>query len=217
MFKKINKVVKAYIFWDLSINSALGLMNPIFAIFILQKVATGNVREAAITAGFATLFYWITKLILQMPIAGYLDKNKGEMDDFWFFVAGTLVVGLSQIGFIFSSLPWHIYALQVLYAAGFSMITPSATSIFVRHIDKGSEAYETGLDNTLSGVGIGVMGAIGGVIAGYIGFQFIFILTGFLTLASIPFIFSIKKEMRLSINHNINKLSIEESEKPRIS
>jgi|SRR3989344_465996 len=195
MSKNINKVVRAYIYWDLTVNSAWGLLGPVFAIFLLDKIATGNLVEGAKIAGFSTLVYWVTKGIFQMPIGTYLDKSSGEVDDFWFFVIGVVITGLVPFGFLISYLPWHIYSLQMLHAIGMAMVVPSSTAIFIRHTDKGHEAYESSLDSTLLGTGVGVTGALGGIIAAYFGFKLIFILTGFFTLFSVFFIFLIKKDM----------------------
>ena len=195
MSKNINRVVRAYVYWDLMVNSAWGLLSPVFAIFLLEKIATGNVIEGAKIAGFSTLFYWITKSILQVPIGKYLDKSVGESDDFWFYVVGVIITGLVPFGFLFSYLPWHIYIFQIFHAIGMSMVIPSSTAIFIRHTDKGHEAYETSLDSTVLGVGAGITGALGGIMVGFFGFKLIFILTGIFTFASVFFIFLIKKDM----------------------
>ena len=195
MFKGVNKVMRAYIYWDFVINSGWGLLGPVFAIFLLETIAIGNVAEGAKIAGFSTLFYWTTKSILQIPIGHYLDKNHGEIDDFWFYVIGTVITGLVPFGFLFSSVPWHIYALQILHGVGMSMIIPSSYAIFIRHTDKGREAYESGLDSTLLGVGAGFAGALGGIMAGYIGVKLIFVLTGIFTFISVFFIFAVRKDM----------------------
>lgn len=195
MFKGVNRVMRAYIYWDFVINSAWGLLGPVFAIFLLEKIAAGDMVYGAQIAGFATLFYWATKAIVQMPISSYLDKNHGEVDDFWFYVVGTVITGIVPFGFLFASVAWHIYALQMLHAIGMSMIIPSSYAIFIRHTDRGREAYESGLDSTLLGVGAGITGAVGGVLAGYIGFQLIFVLTGVFTLLSVFFLFGVRGDM----------------------
>lgn len=200
--------MRAYIYWDFVINSAWGLLGPVFAIFLLEKVAGGNLVEGAKIAGFATLFYWITKAILQIPIGNYLDKNHGEIDDFWFYIIGTFITGLVPFGFLFALVPWHIYLLQVVHAIGMSMIIPSSYAIFIRHIDKGREAYESGLDSTLLGIGAGITGALGGIMAGYIGFQLIFILTGIFTMVSVLFIFAVKKDMLPRVPRNIHEFPV---------
>jgi hypothetical protein len=208
MFKGVNKVMRAYIYWDLVINSGWGLLGPVFAIFLLEKIAGGNVIAGVKIAGFATLFYWVAKSVLQMPIGHYLDKNHGEIDDFWFYVVGTLITGFVPFGFLLSTQAWHIYALQILHATGMSMIIPSSYAIFIRHTDKGKEAYESSLDSTFLGVGAGIAGAIGGVLAGYIGFDLIFILTGLLTFVSVFFIFWVKKDMLPKVPQNVHEFPV---------
>lgn len=209
MFKGVNKVMWAYIYWDLAINSAWGLLGPVFAIFLLQTIAAGNVANGARIAGFATLFYWMTKSVVQISIGNYLDKNHGEIDDFWFYIIGTIITGLVPFGFLFSSMPWHIYVLQIIHAIGMSMVIPSSYAIFIRHVDKGKEAYESGLDNTIMGMGAGIAGAFGGIMAGYFGFKLIFILTGVFTLISVFFIFAVRKDMLPKVPRNIHEFPID--------
>jgi len=132
MFKGVNKVMRAYIYWDLVINSAWGLLAPVFAIFLLEKIAIGNVAQGARIVGFATFFYWITKSILQIPIGRYLDKNHGEIDDFWFYVIGVLITAFVPFGFLFSSAPWHIYVLQIIHATGMSMVIQANATVFFK-------------------------------------------------------------------------------------
>jgi len=206
MFKGINKVIKVYIYWDLVINSAWGLLGPVFAIFLLQVIAVGDIAEGAKIAGFAALAYWITKSILQIPIGHYLDKNHGEKDDFWFYVVGVILTGLVPFGYLMATQPTHIYLLQVIHAFGMSMVIPSSYAIFIRHVDKGKEAYESSLDSTLLGAGVGITGAIGGIMASYVGFQIIFILTGTLTLISALLLFAIRGNMDPKTPHNIHEI-----------
>lgn len=208
MFKGVNRVMRAYIYWDLMVNSAWGLLGPIFSIFLLQNVASGDIALGAKVAGFSTLAYWITKAVLQIPIGNYLDKNHGEIDDFWFFVIGSMLTGLVPLGFLFSFEPWHIYVLQIFHAVGMSMVIPSSYAIFIRHTDKGHEAYESSLDSTLLGIGAGVAGAIGGVAAGYIGFKYIFLLTSIFTFISVIFIFKVRSEMLPKMPRGVHPLPV---------
>jgi MFS family permease len=169
---KINKVVKIMIQADLIFVSAFGLITPIFAVFILNQIKGGDVR----VIGFAAAIYWILKSLLQVPIGKYLDKNIGEKDDFYFVVIGYFLAVLVPLGYIFSSLPWHVYGLQALYAVGMGMAIPGWAAIFTRHIDKGKEAFEWSLESTAMGLGAGITGAIGGILASKFGFNIVFIL-----------------------------------------
>jgi len=184
MAKIISKIIKVLITSDFFFNLGWGLLSPVFAIFILEKIATQSITEAAKVAGFAALFYWITKSIIQVPIGYYLDKNHGEKDDFWFMVIGTFLASFVPIGYLFSSMPWHIYLLQILHAIGMSMAFPSWLAIFTRHIDKGREAFEWSMETTSIGAGAGIAGGVGGIMAGVFGFKILFIFVSGLTIFS---------------------------------
>lgn len=171
MFKSINKVVKFLIYSDFMLSSGFGLVSPIFAIFLVGRVQGGDVR----VAGTAAAIYWIIKSLLQIPLGKYLDKNHGEKDDFYFMIVGVIASSSVPLGYIFSSLPWHIYLLQVILAFGMAMNVPAWSAIFTRHIDKGKEAFEWSLESTLYGIGAGVTGALGGFLASKFGFNAVFI------------------------------------------
>jgi len=201
MFKAVNKVIKVYIYWDLVLNSAWGLLGPVFAIFLVQNISGGSLVEGAKVAGFATLFYWITKSIIQVPIGHYLDINHGEYDDFWAGVIGTIITGFVPFGYLLSTTAWEIYALQVIHAIGMALVVPSTYAIFIRHCDKGHEALESSLDSTLLGVGVGITGAIGGITAAYFGFQTIFLLAGVFTIISAFLWLFVREEMAPHDHH----------------
>ncbi len=162
---------------DLIFISAFGFITPIFAIFITNQIKDGDIR----VVGFAAAIYWILKSFLQIPIGRYLDKNHGEKDDFYFVVVGYCLAALVPLGYIFSSLSWHIYGLQAFYAIGMAMAVPAWAAIFTRHIDKGKEAFEWSLESTAIGLGAGITGAIGGILASKFGFEVVFI---FATIAA---------------------------------
>lgn len=196
---KINKIVKVLIISDFFFNCAWGLLTPIFALFIAQKI-TGSNTTAAEVAGFSALFFWTIKSVLQIPIGKYLDKNHGEKDDFWFMFIGHIIIGITPFGYLFSTSPWHIYALQIVYAIGMAMLVPPWMAILTKHIDKGKEAFEWGLSSTVFGFATGITGAIGGIIAASLNFELIFILCGAINLVSAFALLYIRKELYLGGN-----------------
>lgn len=176
--KPINRVIKILVFSDLILISGFGLVAPIFAIYITDQIRGGDVK----VAGFAAAIYWILKSIAQIPVALALDRHKGEKDDFWCLIFGSLFTALVPLGYLVSSLPWHIYGLQALYALGMATAIPAWAAIFTRHIDKGREALEWSLDSTAIGVGAGITGAIGGLLVSRFGFDFVFVLVSVLVV-----------------------------------
>ncbi len=186
MLKSINKVIKILTFSDVLLLTGFGFVSPIFAIFITDQIQGGNVE----VVGFAAAVYWIVKSALQIPLGNYLDRVKGERDDLWFVVIGNILAAVAVFGFIFSSLPWHIYLFQAVYSLGMAMNIPGWSAIFTRHIDKGKEAFEWSARSTFIGIGAGISGAFGGIIATQFGFNVLFVGVGIFALASafLPFL-----------------------------
>lgn len=197
----INKVVKTLVVSDLFLNLGWGLLSPIFAIFILEKISNTGPAQAAQIAGLAALFYWIPKSFLEIPIAIYLDKVHGEKDDFWFAFFGLLIISLVPIGYTYSSVPWHIYFFQVVYALGMAMALPSWLAIFTRHIDKGKEAFEWGLETTSIGTGAGIAGGLSGLLVAILGFKSLFIFVSGFTIFAAILLLLIRKHVFLRDGH----------------
>lgn len=191
----MNKIIKNLIIGDVFFNSALGLIAPIFALFIVLKITQGNAAKAAQVVGVATLLLWILKSLLQIPIGKYLDKKQGEKDDYWVMFFGHVIVALIPFGYLFSTEVWHIYVLYLLQAVGMAMLVPSWYAIFGRHIDLGKEAYEWGTDSTLLGIGVGITGALGGFLMATFNFDIIFIISGILGIISAILLLFIKNEI----------------------
>jgi len=173
MFKfiNVNKVIKILILSDLALITGMGFVAPIFAIFLTNNIKGGTIE----VVGFAAAIYWIVEALILIPSGKYLDKNHGEKDDLLFIVIGNFLAASAVFGYIFSRLPWHIYFLQGIYAMGMGMNIPGYTAIFTRHVDKGREAFSWGLRGASVGVGAGIAGALGGVIAYRFGFNTLFI------------------------------------------
>ncbi|MDP3052337.1 MAG: MFS transporter [bacterium] len=171
---KINKIIKILILSDMALLTGLGFVAPIFAIFLTNNIKGGNIE----VAGFAAAVYWIVKSLIIVPFGKYLDRNHGEYDDLLFVIIGNLFAAMAVLGYLFSSLPWHIYFLQAIYALGMGMNIPGYTAIFTRHIDKGKEAFEWSVRSALVGFGAGIASALGGIIAYRFGFNTLFIGVG---------------------------------------
>jgi MFS family permease len=191
MLRSINKVIKILVFSDLVLLFAWGLITPILAIFIVQSIQGGNAQVAGLAIGI----YWLSKSLLQIPIAHFLDKKAGEKDDYYALIFGTLLASFVPLGFIFATLPWHIYLLQFIHALGMAFAIPSWAGIFTRHIEKGREAFCWSLDSSALGIGAGVAGIVGGTIAKTFGFLPLFLGVAILGIISALLIFFIKKEI----------------------
>lgn len=180
---------------DFFLNYGLGLLGPIFALFIAQTITAGSTAEAAKIAGIASLLYWIPKSILQIPVGRYLDKNHGERDDYWFMILGLFITAIVPFGYLVSFLPWHIYLLQLLQGIGMALALPPWLALFTKRVDKGNEAFEWATESTFIGFGAGIGGAVGGTIAALFGFNVVFIGVGAFSLFSVVILLLLRKQV----------------------
>jgi len=188
-YLKVNRVIKYLILADLTFWSGWGLLSPIFAVFVIKNIEGGSLSVIGLASGI----YWILKSLLRIPIGIFLDSRRGEEDDFWFLFFGLVLSSLVPFGYLMAKYPWHIYLLQSLQAFGMAMALSGWTAIFTRHIDQGKEATEWGLDATFVGLGIGISGILGGMIAQIFGFKTIFVLVGISGLLAASLLFGILK------------------------
>ncbi|MDO8443781.1 MAG: MFS transporter [Candidatus Azambacteria bacterium] len=176
--KFINKIIRVLVIGDVMFFSAFGLIGPIFAIFVTNQIAGATVA----TVGFATTINLLTRALLQMPVARYIDRHKGEKDDFKFMIAGSTLVSIVPFIYLFINTPMHLFMAQVVLGVGGALANPGWFAIFTRHIDKGKEGTEWTLENVSVGLAAAGTAAIGGVLAQNFGFQNLFLIVGVLSL-----------------------------------
>ncbi|MDP1629437.1 MAG: MFS transporter [bacterium] len=211
-FLPINKIIKVLILSDFIIASAFGLVAPIFALFLTDKIQGGTIE----TVGFAMAFYWVAVVLTRLPIARYVDRTESEKDDFYFMILGSILISIVPFLFLASSKIWHIYLIQMFYGLGYSLRLPGWYGMFTRHIDKGQEGYDWSMDTVLAGAGSAVTAALGGVLAARLGFEILFMFIGIMAIfgsAVLIFLYYIvapnhgskKEEKELSIDGHEKK------------
>lgn len=197
---KINKIVKYLILADIAFWTGWGLVTPIFAIFIVEKIQGGT----ALVVGVATAIYWFFRSLLVLPAGKVLDKYIGEKDDYLFLVAGDFIAALVLFGYILAIYPWHIYLLQVFYGIGMAMSLAGWRAIFTRNIDKGKEASEWALDDTLLSMGTALAGIVSGLLVTKLGYEITFVIAGTLGLLSVILLLCLRKDIEGVFNRNFH-------------
>lgn len=205
-FKQIPKVILILTWVDVLVISGFGLVMPVFAIFVTRQIEGGS----ATIVGIATAIYWLTKSILQMPVANYLDKNKGEKDDFYAMLFGYSILTIVPFMYLFASEPTHVFILQGLMGVGDAFGVPAYLAVFSRHINKFHESTEWTFRSIPIGLASAGTGALGGILADQFGFRLVFLITGalaFFALVSLTFIYPYlekRKDMPFSVaSHSI--------------
>lgn len=191
----INRIIKTLIGADLMFMSASGFITPVFAIFLIESIKGGSAQ----LAGTAVAIYWLTKSILRIPIAYYLDKNRSEYDDFYTMIIGFSIYTVSHFLYLFANTPFHIYAIQLLMGIGGAFAFTPWYGFFSRHIDKYHENFEWSLEISLVGFGISGAGFAAGFIAERFGFAPLFLISGTLSLMGTLFLLFIGKSIKVEI------------------
>jgi len=187
----MNSVIRFLILSDLVWNGAVGLLGPIFALFVVDFVKGANPA----VVGAAATIYLVTKSLLQVPAASIIDRIRGEKDDFWILFIGSVLAGLMPLSYLLVHTPLQLYIVQFLYGACVAFTFPSYMAIFTRHIDREKEGTEWGIYFTLNDLSAAVTATVGGVLAQTVGFHNLIVGLVLLSLCGVALLFPIKRYM----------------------
>lgn len=171
LLKNVSPVIRYLILGDVVYYAGVGLLGPIFALFIVDKIEGGSAE----IAGAAIAIFLLTKSLAQIPAGYIIDKVAGEKDDFWFMFGGLLAASVLQFMYLFVHTPFDLFLIQFLMGIALAFNFPSFMALFTRHISEKREAtlwsiYYTLLDLLSAGAA-----AIGGILAIIFGFKIIII------------------------------------------
>lgn len=190
---KLNPIIKLLIASDLIAQGSLGLLAPIFAIFIDKSITD---TDPVIAAGMASAIYLFTRSAFQIPIARLLDSIKGERDDFSAMFWGMICSSLLPIAYLYIDSSLELYFIQFLLGLCVAFTYPSFMSIFTKHIDKGEEGTEWGIYYTFTDISTAATSAIGGVFAATYGFNLVIIVTVIFSVIGTLILWPIKNYLR---------------------
>lgn len=188
---KVNIVIKILILSDFLIWSAYNLLAPVFAIFITNHIQGATIEVVGIASGL----YFICKSVFEVPVGVYIDKTKGEKDDLYTAIGGTIMFALIYILYIYIDQVWQLYVLQVFLGISAALAFPGWYSIFTRHVDKDQEGFEWSMYDVMLGVGIAAASALGAFIADIFGFRYLFLIVSAITILGAVFLFLIKNKI----------------------
>ncbi len=187
-----HKVINNLILSDIFILSGFGLISPVLAVFFTEQIHGGSLG----VAGLASTVYLITKSLLILPIGRYIDRKKGEKDDFYAMFLGSTLTSFVPFSYLFINNPTQVYLVQTLYGLGEALSYPSWLAIFTRHVGKKKTGFTWGLYYTMTDVFGAVTAGVGGAIANRLGFKPLFIVVGMMSLVGSSVLLLFYKEIR---------------------
>jgi len=176
-----NHIVKILIVYIFAVNSAAGLFAPLLAVFA-SELLDGSLR----VAGFAIAIYSIVKSLVQVPCAKFIDRRKGEFDDYLVLLLGAVLGTIYVFSLAYISYARALYVLSIFSGVADALFMAAYYGIFSRHIDKANSGYEWSMYSVWGlTVSTALGGAIGGILAESYGFRTTFFVAGFMNLFAI--------------------------------
>ncbi|MBU4579441.1 MFS transporter [Patescibacteria group bacterium] len=192
--KDINPVIRLLIISDTILVGAAGLLGPIFALFIEDFIQGGDAAVAGLAAGI----YLFTKSVLQIPIAHFIDRIRGEKDDFWLMFIFTILIAFIPLLYLIIDTPLQLYIVQFILGIFTAFTFPTYMALFTRHIDKEKEGTEWGIYFTLTDLTSALLAVAGGYIATTQGFPVLIIAVVIVSFIGALLLWPIRSYIRTS-------------------
>jgi MFS family permease len=193
MAKKLNVVISTLIVSDALLFFALGLLSPIFGIFILENIEGSTL--AAI--GTASAVYWIARVTSVLPISKLLDVLKGEKDEYYAVIIGTFGLAILPLFYIVATDVTHIYIIEFFKGLAGALAVPAWRILFTKFVDRKLVGLGWSLEDVCVGVATASSAYIGAMIAEHFGFRILFIMVSIMGSIAAIFLTRLYKEKRI--------------------
>ncbi len=170
----MNRVIKLLLFSDIFLVTGFGLIEPVFAIYVSDKLTGGSV----FAVGLASTIYFVTKSLVELPFSRYVDTHNRRK--FWLLL-GTMCTAAVPLIYVFATRVEHIYLAQILYGIGSGLAFPTWLGLWSTSLDTHHESYEWSIYQAMTGFGAGAAAAVGSALVELVGFQFTFIIVGLIS------------------------------------
>ena len=161
MHKALKILIISSMFWNFSI----GLLTPIFAIFVQQM--GGGIIEASRAWFLYTLLVGVS-IVTFGQIEDKISKRK-------MFLIGRILFTMGAASYFFVENIEHLYFVQIVLAISLAIIDPAFNALFSKSLRKGKESTEWSIWEGAIYVVIALGSIVGGVVASVYGFKTLFV------------------------------------------
>jgi MFS family permease len=176
--KRINLVISTLIISDLFLFFGLGLLSPIFGVFVLDHIQGSSLE----VVGIATSVYWLARVVSVVPVSWLLDRLKGEKDEYYAVLVGTFTMALLPLLYIWADQPAHIYLIELGKGVANSLAVPAWRILFTKFVDRNLIGFEWSFEDVCVGLATALSAYIGAVIADSFGFKILFVMVSFISI-----------------------------------
>jgi MFS family permease len=164
------KWLKVLLLADFFMILAMGMLTPIYAIFV-EEIG-GDILSAS---GAWAMFTFTAGLLIWL-LARYQDKARQHGVPHKRFISlGYLIRCLAFLGYFFVADKFQLFAVQALLGIGVATSVPAYDSLYSRLLSKGRYASEWGAWEGMNLIVAAIAAVIGGFVANYFGFKTLFL------------------------------------------
>lgn len=192
--KKLNFAISTLVLSDLFLYFGLGLISPIFSIYILENIPGAKLE----TIGTSVAIYWLARIFSVIPISWVLDEIKGEKDEYYAVLIGTTALAILPLFYIFATQVVHLYLIEMCKGIANSLIVPAWRVLFTRFADKNRIGFSWSLADLCIGVATAGGAYLGSVVAQYFGFKVLFVMVSILSSFAAYYLTRLYKEARIN-------------------
>ncbi|QQR84020.1 MFS transporter [Candidatus Peregrinibacteria bacterium] len=162
----MKKGIKILLVSDGWVNLALGMIGPIYAIFV-EEIG-GDILDAS----WAFSTYMFTAGIIMYLLSKWEDKAKHKEK---FVVAGYALTSLGCLMYFFVHNQATLLLTQAVLGLSVAILSPSFDAIYSHYVKASEEASNWGIWEALSYIATAIAAIIGGYIANSFGFKTLFV------------------------------------------
>ena len=172
----VKKNIKKILFINSFFVFSQTMFLPLYAIYIQR------IDQAVFHVGGIWSCYILAYGLITFFARKYLNNTEYSSN---FMILNFCIKIIGWIGYIYVSELWSLYAIQILFAIGEAIGTPSYDLLYSINLTEGDYATDWGLDKSVNAFITAAGAFIGGFIVHYFGFIILLIIMIFLSTWSI--------------------------------
>lgn len=166
---KLNRNIKILLYGGNIWYLGEGMLGPLFAVF------TERVGGDVLDITWAWALYLIVAGLLYIVVGKISDKyNNTEK----IMVMGYALNAIFTFGYLFVSVPWHLFVVQAGLGVAAAMATPTWDTLYAKHENRKHGGFQWGLAGGEAQIITGVAIIIGGYIISFASFTVLFLTMG---------------------------------------
>ena len=187
---KLNKKLKVLIIVNTSLNFAVGMFAPFYAVFV-QKIGGG-----AVLAGVSWALFSIISGALILFLSSWELRIKRRHVLLAF---GYLIRAMVFLSYAFMDNIPQLLITQVLWGVASALGTPAFDALYNSSVSKDSAIVEWGDWEGISAIATGIAALVGGLLIQTVGFKVLFIFMSLITASIGTYILYQRYEIKASI------------------